>query len=700
MAKIAADITESFLSEVAELLESSRKDAISLKSAPDDAETLTRLLRSLHTIKGNSRMLGYSTIEKLAHAIEDVYKSVKDGTVKNSDRLVRLVFFVADKIADCIAQIKKSGTDEQNIELYLQSCDKLAAGELIDIDALAAEIDRERTGAADGDEDEEDENEPVADIQSIRIKLSRVNEIIAAFDTMITREFRLKHQLDELRRLEEATGNHELSKIRKQFESDIFALETSIFGVQEQVFDLRMLPIRIVLRPFENTIAIEGMRLGKDVQCVIPDTDIAIDKVILEQLNDILMHLVRNALDHGIETAEERTAAGKPAQGTISITCVRETKHIELTVSDDGRGLDYDKIRAKALSLYPERAGEIADMGDRELSQFLFQSGFSTKDTVTELSGRGVGLDVVWTNMEKIKGRIKIESVRGKGTSFILRFPLSLSTLQGLFVFSNGSKYLIPSQHIVDLIYRKKSEYITLQNQNYIKLEGQLIPCFSLSSLFTEQKITRSSDADSILVADYMEQRIGIIVEQVQQYVSLVVKPLPSAFHNFSILQGIVFDEHYDIVPILHVPDILKKFKSLRGYDIKKYEAATKKRTVRILVVDDSETTRQIEKSILEGGGFAVDTAVDGIDGLEKLKAKQYDLILMDKDMPRMNGLVLLDNVRRMEQYAEVPAVVVSADTNPAVLTKFKQAGASAFIAKSNFNRGNLISTVRSLVAE
>lgn len=699
MASVSSDITESFVSEVKELVDSSRKDIIALKSSKNDSETLTRLLRSLHTIKGNARMLGFPTIEKLAHAVEDIYKSVKDGQVKNTDRLVRLVFAVDDKIAECASQVAKKGTDEQNIDLYLEYCDKLAAGELIDIEAFIDEIKREK-GEYIGEDEEDEFNENVSEIQSIRIKLSRVNEIITAFDSMITREFHLKHQLTELQRFEEELGNHELSKLRKQFESDIFALETSIFNVQEQVFDLRMLPIGIVLRPLENTIALEAMNLGKKVKCDIPQTDIAIDKVILEELGDILMHLIRNALDHGLETPKERKAAGKSEEGTVSIRCVRETKHIELRISDDGRGLDYDKIREKAIKLYPERSDEIQKMSDKELSQFLFQSGFSTKDKVTELSGRGVGLDVVWANVEKIKGRIKIESEKGKGTTFILHFPLSLSTMQGLFVFANRDKYLIPSQHIVDIIYRQKSEYITLQNQTYIKLEGQLIPCFSLSTLFDDQKSFYSGDADSILIAEYMEQRIGIIVEEVQQFVSLVVKPLPKSFRNFSILQGIVFDEHYDIVPILHVPDILKKFKSLRGYDIKKYEAATKKRTVRILVVDDSDTTRQIEKSILEGAGFMVDTAYDGLDGLEKAKEKQYDLIVSDKDMPRMTGLVLLDNLRRMEQYKDAPVVIVSADQSEDVLAEFERLRASAIISKGDFKRGQLISVVKELVGE
>ena len=698
MAKISNDITESYISEVKELLESACKDIIALKATPEETETLTRLLRSLHTIKGNSRMLGYQTIEKLAHAVEDIYKSVKDGKIKNSERLVKLVFAVTDKIHGCISTIQKKGTDKQDIDLYLQYCDKLAAGELIDIDAFIAETNRQHGITLEDEEDDLADN--LGDIQSIRIKISRVNEIITAFDTMITREFHLKSQLDELKKLEERLGSRELSKIRKQFENDIYSLETSIFSVQEKAFDLRMLPISLVLRPLENTIALEAMNLEKKVKCIIPETDIAIDKVILEELGDILMHLIRNALDHGIENPKERKKAGKSEEGTVSITCTRETRYIELKISDDGRGLDYEKIRNKAIKIYPERTEEIKNMVDRELSQFLFQSGFSTKEEVTELSGRGVGLDVVWSNVEKIKGRIKIESTPGQGTSFILHFPLSLSTLQGLFVYSNKDKYLIPAQHIVDILHRKKTDYITLQNQNYIRFEDQLIPCFPLSSLFEDRKNGLAQDEEPILIAEYMEQRIGIVVEQVEQYVSLVVKPMPEGLRNCSILQGIVFDEHYDIVPILYVPEILQKFKALRGYDIKKYEAATQKKIARILIVDDSGTTREVERSILEGAGYVVDDAFDGLDGLEKAKARNYDLILADNEMPRMTGLVLLDNLRRLEQYKHTPVVVVTADKSRQTFEEFQRLKAGAIIGKGDFKRGKLLEAIQKLLGE
>lgn len=698
MAQISNDITESYVSEVKELLESAQKDIISLKSNDDDSETLNRLLRNLHTIKGNSRMLGYTTVEKLAHAIEDIYKSVKDKKIKNTDRLIKLVFAVTEKIHGCVSCISRRGTDKQDVELYLQYCDKLAAGELIDVDAFIKEINKKNGILME--EDDEDLDENISDIQSIRIKLSRVNEIISDFDTMITREFHLKSQLDELKKLEEKLGSRELAKIRKSFENDIYSLETSIFSVQEKAFDLRMLPISIVLRPLENTIALEAMNLNKKVKCEIPDTDIALDKVILEELGDILMHIIRNALDHGIESPAERKKAKKSEEGTISITCVREARYIELKISDDGRGLNYDKIREKAISLYPERTEEIKGMSDRELSQFLFQSGFSTKENVTALSGRGVGLDVVWSNVEKIKGRIKIESEAGKGTSFILHFPLSLSTLQGLFVYSNKEKYLVPAQHIVDIIYRKKSDYITLQNQNYIRFEDQLVPCFPLSTLFEDRKSGLAQDEEPILIAEYMEQRIGIIVEQVEQYVSLVVKPMPEGIRNCSILQGIVFDEHYDIVPILHVPDILQRFKSLRGYDIKKFEAATQKKNIRILIVDDSSTTREIERSILEGAGYVVEDAFDGLDGLEKAKEKYYDLILADQEMPRMTGLVLLDNLRRLDQYKETPVIVVSTDQSRQTIEEFQRLKAGAIIAKSEFKRGNLLEAIKELLGD
>lgn len=267
--------------------------------------------------------------------------------------------------------------------------------------------------------------------------------------------------------------------------------------------------------------------------------------------------------------------------------------------------------------------------------------------------------------------------------------------IHGFFVFANGHKCMIPSEYIVDVTYESYINYVTEQNQLYLSRtedeEEVLIPIYSLSSLFPGQTAVEKSSLDTIFIAEYMGQRVGIIVDRLQTSVSIVKKLLPSSFSNFKILQGICFDEKYDMIPVLYIPEILKRFRSLRGYDVKKFEAKTRPHTYRILVVDDSETTRQIESSILLSNGFMVDEAVDGINAMEMIKNQQYDLILTDDAMPRMNGEIFLDNLRHMENYAEVPVLVMAAKPID---------GGNGFISKADFKRGDLIQKIRGLLHE
>ena len=267
--------------------------------------------------------------------------------------------------------------------------------------------------------------------------------------------------------------------------------------------------------------------------------------------------------------------------------------------------------------------------------------------------------------------------------------------IHGFFVFANGHKCMIPSEYIVDVTYESYINYVTEQNQLYLKRtedeEDVLIPIYSLSSLFPGQHAVVKSSLDTIFIAEYMGQRVGIIVDRLQTSVSIVKKLLPSSFSNFKILQGICFDEKYDMIPVLFIPEILKRFRALRGYDVKKFEAKTKPHTYKILVVDDSETTRQIEAGILISNGFMVDEAVDGINAMEMVKNQQYDLIVTDDVMPRMNGEIFLDNLRHMENYIEVPVLVMAA--------KPMDKG-NGFISKADFKRGDLIQKIRGLLHE
>ena len=279
----------------------------------------------------------------------------------------------------------------------------------------------------------------------------------------------------------------------------------------------------------------------------------------------------------------------------------------------------------------------------------------------------------------------------------------SHQTFTGFFVTANEKKFMISSQYIHDVICESPLNYEVVQNQkvtNYViesetgnkeDAEIEQIPVYSLSSLFPGQKAKSLNAMDTILIVDYQTQRIGIIVDSVQKFVSVIKQDMPPGFHNFTAVTGVVFDEKYDMIPVLNMPEIMKRFRSLRGYDVKKFEANTKKHINKILIVDDSETTRQIERTILIANNFTVDEAVDGIDAIEKIKHKQFDLILCDDYMPRMNGNLFLDNVRRMENYKNVP-VVVMADTP---LEK-----ADAFVNKADFSREFLISTLKRMLKD
>ena len=271
----------------------------------------------------------------------------------------------------------------------------------------------------------------------------------------------------------------------------------------------------------------------------------------------------------------------------------------------------------------------------------------------------------------------------------------------GFFVFANNRKYMIPSEFVIDVISESPSNYVEKQNQKFVvyvqenemgnEKNREEIPVYSLSSLLPGTPITELPVMDTILLVNFQNQKVGIIVDEMQKFVSVIKMPMPRCFKYFTILKGLAFDEKYDMIPILYLPMIIKKFRSMRGYDVKKFEASTRKHINHALVVDDSETTRLIEHTILKGYGFYVEEAQDGIEAMEKIKANQFDLILCDDKMPRMNGEIFLDNIRRLESYKKVPVIALSNSPIPK---------ADIYISKSDFKRDNLIQKIKELLNE
>ena len=755
-----------YLDELAEQLASIDADILTLKQDPEREESLASLLRSLHTIKGSSRMLKFKVMESVAHGLENVFKGVKEGRYEISRDLVRLVFLSTDGMRRNAQSIRASTNEDFDPAPFLTLYEQVYAAEPYSLESLgvpamapvsaqdtASESNTPRSGpdtvgtsiameaaaapmptplvvaaatpAAGSatlanrglDLELVQERKPVQERsrENIRIDLARIDAIVRILNNLIIKQFQFRKEKDLVAKLEEAVlavssqqGQQKdatadlgrlVKDLRKKLDEDLELMERNTFELQEEILSLRMLPLELIMGNLGKMVEETAMILGKEIDLRMTGTDLLLDKFILEGLHDPIVHIVRNAIDHGIESPADRIARGKDPMGHLELSCAAESGHIVIRIKEDGKGLDYPRVRARAKELFPAQAGDIDIMEESALNSYLFMSGFSTKEAISDLSGRGVGLDIVRHNIEKIKGKITLTSVPGEGTEFVLALPLSLATVDGFFVGSAGEKFLIPANFVKEVIIVKAGDVMDLLNRRAFVLRNIVVPMYPLSVLlgkddddpFDRQKFY-------VVVVEAFGEIMGIMVDSIIQYTTLIYKPVPANLVSIKAIQGIVFDENFDIINILYVPELMNKCKRIRSIDTRRRYSAARRETKRILVVDDSHTTREIEKSILELEQYQVVTAVDGIDGLEKLREQHYHLIITDVHMPRMDGLTFVGNLRNIEAYHDIPVVVVSSDEDPQLRRTFISSGATSFIVKSEFERENLVETVKSLI--
>lgn len=694
MGQNSSELLNSFIEEAEEIFKTANEKIEIAHKTGDVEDFAEEMLRNLRIVEGNASALKIFSVQKLAAGLEGVFVALKDRRIKITERLIKLFELVSKKIVNVLNLVNdKIFFNDENIgvSIYLLYCEKIANGELVNASSMERDIRLSENLNLENEEDFLTSDGTIFSIHTIKVRMERLNEIVSAYDSLITKELRLKHQLDELKKIEDDTGLASISKVRKQLASEIDSFESQLLQMQQQVLDLRMLPLSIVMKGLTDVVKNAANENKKKVDLDLCETNLIMDKEILASLPDILSGLLKVMIKRCVELPEERLAAGKNETAKITGTVSADSSTAKLTLQVDGSGIDFDAVRKRAMEIFPEQEEEIKHLSDRELSAYLFRREFFSDDDE---------LAKVLESVEKIKGKINIESEYGKIATFILRFPFSLAMLQGLFVLSGKYKLLIPSQHITDVVYRNKSEFISLQNQTCLQNYGELIPLYALSYLFdsSSDSFKENSDSANIIITEYMEQKIGLIVDKVLRYVSLPVKPLPPSFEKFSVMQGIVFDEHYDMVPILNMPDIITRFKAMRNYDMKKRVANDRNIVHKILCVDSSENARIIEQFALEKVGFVTETACDGIDALEKTKESRFDLIICANEMPRMNGMTLLENLRRSEVYKDVPFIVVFAEQNNELFEEYAENGANAWLDKSVFNRNEMIAKVKELL--
>ncbi len=693
------DFASNFIQESLELINIIDTQILEYKSSPNNALSFTEILRALHTIKGSARMLNFSAVQKLSHAMEDLVKKIENGTCKITPEIISVLLACTARTKTALRHIEKTGNDKIPVSSHIELCRKISNGNSFNLEEIKAELEsdlmQEISLQTENSQSTQDflanQINPfpeILNIKSVRTDLSVLDKILHSFDDLILRHFRIKHSIDSSLQ----------SDLPKSFEEEINQYENLLFNLQNSLINLRMLPLSIILHPLKLEIEKDAPGFGKEVNLEIPDSNLMLDKFILEHLENVLIQIVLNSLVHGIETGEERKAKNKSEKGLIKIKVNKVQNRMLISISDDGRGLDYEKIRAKALAtknFYDYTKDQILKMSEKELQKFIFESGFTTQDKADNFSGRGIGLDIVKNEMEKIKGKITVSSKKDLGTTFELNLPLSLANQQGIFVTSGTYKFMISSHYISEITDYSSANIFSRQKQNYIKVHNEDVPVYFLSSILNLKK---QNTFNSIIIADYLDSKIGIAVDSVEQFKNVTVNPMPKILQSVEAFQGIVYDEYYSLIPVLDLPFIIKKLKSLLSYEIKKYEMLNDSKKKRILIVDDSAETRQIEQSIFTAAGYECEGASDGIEALDILHTHHFDAMVTDINMHRMDGLLLIKNVRNSGEFTSLPIIVVTGAYSQDDRQKFINAGADDFFTKADFKREKLIKMMENLL--
>lgn len=481
-----------------------------------------------------------------------------------------------------------------------------------------------------------------------------------------------------------------IADLDRTAERNLSASHLLVDGLAEDVKGLLMLPFATVLEPLPKMVRDLARDRGKEVDLTVSGEAIEVDRRILEELRVVFTHLLRNAVDHGVERPEERAACGKPARGSVRIEVHKgEGSTVDVVLSDDGAGVDLDAVRSAA-------AGHTS--ASEDALALVFHSGVSTSAVVTDISGRGLGLAIVREKLERLGGRVTIESAAGRGTVFRLTVPLTLATFRGVLVVAGGEQFVIPAAAVERATRARPDEAATVQSRPVLHVGGETLPLRSLAEILELRDGPPDPGARPVLVVAAEAGRFCCMVDDITGEQEVVIKSLRPPLRRVRNVAAATILGSGKVVPVLDTSDLVRSALHLRGDAAGRSAAAAATRKLSVLVAEDSITSRMLLKNILEAAGYEVLTAVDGVDALDCLKTEQVDAVVSDVDMPRMDGFGLTEAIRADERLAELPVVLVTSLASPEDRARGVDAGASAYIVKSSFDQGNLLDTLTRLV--
>ncbi|MCP4592022.1 MAG: hybrid sensor histidine kinase/response regulator [bacterium] len=484
------------------------------------------------------------------------------------------------------------------------------------------------------------------------------------------------------------------------YTADFAAVEPLITGIHEQVLDTRMLPVSVLFdqlpRFVRDYCRQENIRANLHTEGALT----RMDRQVLEQLRDPIIHLIRNALSHGIETPEERRKLAKNPTGTVSLVTSRRGDRIRITCEDDGRGIDHKRVLAKAISSGTVTEVEADGLTAQQIENLILRPGFSTSEMITDVSGRGVGMDVVVGRMEAIRGTLGIESEPKKFTRFVLEFPASVATLEGLLVQAGGHTYVVPTVSVVRTTRVELAKLQSTCGKATVSIDGQAVPLMMLADLLGRAEFGGdASDAFPAVVIRHRDLQIAVGVERLLGVQTVVGKSLGDHLRSIRGVVGATILGTGLPALILELGQLVQDGgTNLRRFEGQDGASELEEELAPILIVDDSLTTRMMERSILESAGYIVDMAVSAEDALQKIEDTTYRLMVVDVEMPGLNGFQLTRKLRDDERFADWPIIIVTSLAKEEHRREGLDAGANAYIVKGEFDQSNLLETVERLV--
>ncbi len=522
--------------------------------------------------------------------------------------------------------------------------------------------------------------------QTIRVDVKRLDHLMNLIGELVLGKNRLIKINDDV---EERYEGEEFLEELNQVVSIVSLVTTDL---QIAVMKTRMLPIGKVFNKFPRMIRDLSRELNKKIELEISGEETELDKSIVEEIGDPLVHIIRNSCDHGIESIDKRVAAGKSETGTIGLKAYNEGNHIVIQITDDGAGMDPEFLKMKSIEKGVITEKEADNMGDKEAFGLIFRPGFSTAAQVTNVSGRGVGMDVVKTNIEKLNGIIDIESELGKGTVMKLKIPLTLAIIQALLVGVQEEYYAIPLASVLETVRIGKDEIYTVENRSVMRLRDEVLSLVHIADIFEVEHVFDSSEHAYVVVLGLAETKIGLIVDTLVGQEEIVIKSMGEYLHGMDGIAGATIRGDggvtliVDVAALMHMAKTIKS--SVTGESSSGNGATGREKNqpsdYKVMIIDDSKTDRKIMTMALNPLGVTLVEATDGLEALNILKSGEhhFDALLIDIEMPRMDGYTLASEIKKYNKYKNLPLIAVTSRTGKSDRMRGVESGMVEYITK------------------